>query len=218
MDGEAPHANKKVILLAAAAICLTLFFLFVTILLMNPSKNTVSTNNQTQNQITPGSSGNAKSMQSAGRTAPNGWQIYKNDQFSIGYPQDWGVAQVDLNGGDKGISITPLNVSSTRPAFVILMQDVSVTPTLKQKQKMYTTLGFAQSTTTVAGQRASVLRGTIPPTNATSSAAVEVLQVRHVLFDKDGKSYLLKSTYVNAKPFQPLEDVFAKMIASLRLN
>jgi len=208
---DSSHSNKKVILIAAGAIGVTLLFLFTAIFVVNLESN--STKPEIVNDsISPSNpQTDEKPIPSKSASAPDALKTYSNSNFSINYPADWTSEELIFPDGKTGLNIKPSvnTTDSTNVAFLISVDSSSSIDAIRQKQQAYTSLGFKSSSLQVGGVQATKFQGGL-------GTGDKKLQTTFIFLQKGDTGYIFDYSYGNSSIDLVLENTFGKMISSFK--
>lgn len=218
MDNQTPPPNKKLFYGAIAVVCVIIVFIFISILTNNPSKRTTPlTTTTTKNSNDTNKQNPDLSLPSQGTQASV--NTYKNTLFSVNYPLDWKVQELQLANGGFSVRINPsISKDPQARSMIIIADSISSVPSIKQKQEAFLKQGFTSSTTLVDSLQANKITGIFPPVRktATPSSAASALQINHVYLDRGNYSYLFDYSYISKGVNQQIESEFAKIISSFK--
>ncbi|HUQ85690.1 MAG TPA: PsbP-related protein [Candidatus Limnocylindrales bacterium] len=217
------HSNRKTILIAAAAIVVTLLFLMIAIFTMSISNKSASSKDSKKSaseELTPENpeQPNQQSDASEVPSVSNGWKTYKNEQFSINYPQDWETNELNFPNGKPAISIKP-TVNTSNSSNVILtinIESAAFIDSFKQRQQGYAALGFKNSKMQIDNIEAYKLRGSLAPKTASASASAKAIQTTYILLKKGDEGYVFDYSYTSSGIDAQLEKIFNRIISSFK--
>ncbi len=215
-----PHSNKKIILLAIGAIGLTFLFLVIAIFAVNSSTNS---NTTAPSEEAVDNSAGEQPVNADGELVPSstkvqdGFEVYKNADYSINYPSDWQLDELNLTEGIRGISLKPaVDLGSSSNAVLTVTVSDPAVQKIKQSEQTYTKLGFKSSSVNINNVRASKLYGTLPPKTASSSAQTKFIQTGYIFLGDGGNNYFFDYSYVNLNIDTGLENTMDKIISSFK--
>lgn len=220
MDSQ-PHSNKQIILFALVAVVLILLSLFIAMMTVNSGegenseKEQVSqNNNDSVNKKQNGT--NLQNVKPEDKKVIDGWKEYKSAEFSINYPPDWQLTELNLTGGVKGIGLKPIaNIGNSSNIILTVSINDPAVQKLNQSEDAYMNMGFKRSTLTINNTKATKLFGTIPPkTGGSISPQQKYIYTGYVTVNHLGNSFLFDYSYVNTDVNKNVEDTITKIIAS----
>jgi hypothetical protein len=213
--------NKKLFIGAAIFLAIVIVFVIITIISGTLSKKEtvpqdISQQPPKNSQSAPDTL-NQNSNPSVSPAEAAKWQTYKNFQFSINYPAEWRITELNLTGGIKGIEIKPVTgLGNIEKAIISISVNDPAVQSIKKNEPMYISLGFKQSNITVNNVSVPKLSGVLGSKTASISANIKSIHTGYVVLDDQSNKYLFDYSYLSSGSNLVLEDTIDKIIASFK--